>query len=207
MSFSPGNGFRAGSGVSKTMGAVSTGSGDAAAGNIASSTSGDESTSDVSSTSNMIPDIGSARETRDGVTSSLAVNVEFRTSTEGGNEARVRIRSRSDVEGVRSSVGLSRATASGSTLTTVGDESARNVSSSGRNVVPGVGGAREAGDGVATDLAVNIELGTGGDGGNDVGVGVGGSSDVKGLGTGVGSGREAQDRAQAEGDGKNEKQS
>jgi len=86
VSFSPGNGFRAGSGVSKTMSAVSTGSGDAAAGRIAS-TSGDESTRDVSSLGgDMIPDIGSARVAADSLTSSLTVNVEFSASANGANE-------------------------------------------------------------------------------------------------------------------------
>jgi len=140
----------------------------------------------------MIPHIGSARETRDRFTSDLAIDVEFSTGAIRTSEARVRVGAGTDVEGVRSSVSLG-STASRSTLTTSGNKSTTDVSSSGGNVVPGVGSAGKTRDSVTTDLAVDIELSTGRNSGNNVRVSIGSTSDVKGVRSRVGLSSEAQD--------------
>jgi hypothetical protein len=195
-SFSIGDGLSARSGVGETSRAVSTrgsgGRGVTACG-VASSTSGDESTTDVSSLSrNMIPHVSCARETRDRFTTDLAINVEFSTRTIRTSESGVRVGTRTNVEGVRSSVSLG-STASRSRLTTSGNKSTTDVSSLGGNVVPGIGSAGKTRDSVTTDLAVDVELRTGRNHGKNVGVSIGSTSNVKRVRSGVSFASEAQD--------------
>jgi len=205
MSLSPGDSLGTGSGIleaTRTVSARGSGGGGrgVSTGRVASSSSRNKSATYISSTSNMIPDIGGTRTTSDGFTIGLAVNVEFSVSDERANEGSMRAGGSTDIKGFRSGINSGRATCR-STFATSGNESAADEATLGGNVVPDVGGAGKAGDGVTADLTVNIELGIGGDLGDNVGMGVGGSSDAERFGASVDLGGEANDGAEAEGDG------
>jgi len=191
MSFSPGDSFTTVSGVGETMRAVTTRRWGSSTTGITSSTGVDVSTTGISSASNMVPSVGGTRKTRNIFTGSLAINVEFSTRAERSNQSGVGSGGRTDIKGRGSSVGSCGATTSWGTLTTGSSESTTDVSSLGRNVVPGVGSAGKTRYSVTTDLTINIELGVCGDSCNNVGVGIGTRSDVKRFATSVNSGSEA----------------
>jgi len=110
MSFSPGDSLSAGSGVLETSRAVTTrrsrsGRRVATASTSRLSISSDESTTDVSSLrGNVVPNVGSARETSDSVTVDLAVDFELRIGADSGMNIGVSVGSTSDVNGFRSSM-------------------------------------------------------------------------------------------------------
>jgi len=116
VSFSPGDSLSTVSRVGKTSITVSIrGSGSRSGGRgitasrIASSTRRNPGTTDVSLTSNMIPDISSARKASDSFTIGLAINVEFSIGGFRANKGTVGAWGRTNVEGDRSSINLGRA--------------------------------------------------------------------------------------------------
>jgi hypothetical protein len=119
MSFSPGDGLSAGSGVLETSRAVTTrrsrsGGRVTTAGTSRLTIIGNESTADVSSLGrNVIPDVGSARETSDSVTVDLAVDFELRVGADHSNNVGVSVGGTSDVNGFRSSMDSSGETQDG----------------------------------------------------------------------------------------------
>jgi len=119
MSFSPCDGLSASSGVLETSRAVTTrrsrsGGRVTTAGTSRLTISSDESTTDVSSLGgDVVPDVGSARETSDSVTVDLTVDFELRVGTDHGMNVGVSVGSTSDVDGFGSSMDSSGETQDG----------------------------------------------------------------------------------------------